>query len=40
MECLFQAFDELDDLLTIVRQRWLRHAAEQHDLPRRAPRLL
>lgn len=26
MERLFQALDEIDDLLTIVRQRWLRHA--------------
>lgn len=27
MECLIQAWDELDDLVALVRQRWLRHSA-------------
>jgi hypothetical protein len=29
VECLFQALDELDDLVAILRHRWLRHAAER-----------
>jgi hypothetical protein len=40
VECLVQALDELDDLLTILRQRLLRHAAEPPDIPQQAPRLL
>jgi hypothetical protein len=39
MERLFQALDELDDLLTIVRQRWLRHAVAPGDAPQLAPRM-
>jgi hypothetical protein len=38
VERLFQALDEIDDLLTIVRQRWLRHAAAPGDAPQLAPR--
>jgi hypothetical protein len=29
VERLFQAFDELDDLVAMLRQRWLRHEALQ-----------
>jgi hypothetical protein len=39
VECLFQALDELDDLLTILRQRWLRHGAEGLDATPRAAKL-
>jgi len=45
VECLFQALDELDDLLAILRHRWLCHAAERLEAPPSAaapsaPRLL
>jgi hypothetical protein len=37
VERFLQALDDLDDLVAMLRQRWLRHAAEQLDAPHPAP---
>jgi hypothetical protein len=33
VERLFQALDELDDLVAMVRHRWMTHAVERRDVP-------
>jgi hypothetical protein len=33
VERLFQALDELDDLVAMLRHRWMTHAVERRDAP-------
>jgi hypothetical protein len=37
VECFFQALDELDDWVAIVRQRWLAHGGERPVTDARPP---
>jgi hypothetical protein len=39
VERLLQALDEVDDWVAMLRQRWLRHAAERPEVPEQASRL-
>jgi hypothetical protein len=37
VERLLQALDEIDDWVAMLRQRWLRHAAERPEVPAQVP---